>query len=306
MKKIICLFVVFVICFLMLVSCSSDVGKVYCLGVSDGGSLDVDIGGFINEEISGYCGDRFYDKSAPATVQVTFMGTTYSGKYSYSNHGALSPLVRDHYSGEGYTFAIVRKTGKLAELDLPSPDVASDALPVACNIDEGEEVAIDFLKNIADVENYKLVDKMTTPYIVGQTLSDEECWGYSYTFVRFVNGIATNDMFDVLLSNRTGKIYSYMSYAVGEFENVSLPANLDIEAAVNDIIAGATEMYSVIDESNATASGVRRNFTDDPKSYILSRTENGGVALAVDVNIESFDRNGKKTESLIRMVKILK
>jgi len=65
-------------------------------------------------------------------------------------------------------------------------------------------------------------------------------------------------------------------------------------------------MYSVIDESNATASGVRRNFTDDPKSYILSRTENGGVALAVDVNIESFDRNGKKTESLIRMVKILK
>lgn len=193
MKKIICLFVVFVICFLMLVSCSSDVGKVYCLGVSDGGSLDVDIGGFINEEISGYCGDRFYDKSAPATVQVTFMGTTYSGKYSYSNHGDLSPLVRDHYSGEGYTFAIVRKTGKLAELDLPSPDVASDALPVACNIDEGEEVAIDFLKNIADIENYKLVDKMTTPYIVGQTLSDEECWGYSYTFVRFVNGIATND-----------------------------------------------------------------------------------------------------------------
>ena len=96
MKKIICLFVVFVICFLMLVSCSSDVGKVYCLGVSDGGSLDVDIDGFINEEISGYCGDRFYDKSAPATVQVTFMGTTYSGKYSYSNHGALSPLVRDH------------------------------------------------------------------------------------------------------------------------------------------------------------------------------------------------------------------
>lgn len=230
MKKKLIISVLLSLC-LLFASCSGKKGDVYLIGVSDGACNGV-LGTKVDENMAArFSRERFNDGSAPASAQITAEGVTYTGTYKYSDHGLMSTLTRDHYKDEtGNRFAIVRDSGKLGEFYRFL--ACDETLPVACSMEQGKDIALNFLGEIVDADNYTLLSTWTD-----ENFERTDVLGYSYEFVRIIDDIPTNDMAYIYVDNRYAAVNRYISYSVGEFAGVTLPESFSLERSMDAVEA---------------------------------------------------------------------
>lgn len=292
MKKKLIIPVLLSLC-LLLASCSGKKGDVYLIGVSDGACNGV-LSTKVNENmVARFSRERFNDGSAPASAQITAEGVTYTGTYKYSDHGLMSTLTRDHYKDEtGNRFAIVRDSGKLGEF---YRFLAYDeTLPVACSMEQGKDIALNFLGEIVDADNYTLLSTWTD-----ENFERTDVLGYSYEFVRIIDDIPTNDMAYIYVDNRYAAVNRYISYSVGEFAGVTLPKGFSLECSMYAVEAKTGEMLTA---ALTTSDAGAPDFEVLKDTGYIVRTEKGRLALAVDVNIARKGTNIKERVTMLMLI----
>lgn len=213
MKRTACAIIMIFVSLLILSSCSEKSGSVYLIDVSDGlsdGAVNIKV----DEKIAArFSTDEFTDGSAPASARITAGGVTYTGTYGYSDRGLMSALTRDHYKDDdGNTFAIVRDSGKLG--DFYRFLAYDETLPVACSIEQGKDIALSFLGEIVDADNYTLLSTWTE-----DDFEHSNVLGYSY-----------------------------------EFAGVTLPEDFSLERSMDAVKTKAGEMWSAAAASDGAAS----------------------------------------------------
>lgn len=279
--------------YLLFASCAAKRGDVYLIGVSDGACNGV-LGTKVDENMAArFSRERFNDGSAPASAQITAEGVTYTGTYKYSDHGLMSTLTRDHYKDEtGNRFAIVRDSGKLGEF---YRFLAYDeTLPVACSMEQGKDIALNFLGEIVDADNYTLLSTWTD-----ENFERTDVLGYSYEFVRIIDDIPTNDMAYIYVDNRYAAVNRYISYSVGEFAGVTLPKGFSLERSMDAVEAKTGEMLTA---ALTTSDAGAPDFEVLKDTGYIVRTEKGRLALAVDVNIARQGTDIKERVTMLMLI----
>ncbi len=289
MKKIFCLLLTVLICTILLVSCAkSHKDTVYIISTSAGDELSIGAS-MINTSIASEFGPSiFYDNQASETTQVTVMGTTYNGHYVYSDRGVGSTLIRDRYDDDaGNNFTVIRSNGKLAGFyKFLEHDETS---PIACTMDEGREIATDFLKNITDIENYTL----TSTRIVSGVAEDSVC-EYNYKFVRMLGEYETSDVIYIYVDCRRACVNNYYCYSIGELENASLPDTFDLDSALNTLCTGTREMWNDIQPfSDSDTATQPLTFQAQSDNYMLVKTSDGHLALSATVVVSGIGDDGR-------------
>lgn len=278
---------------LLFASCAAKKGDVYLIGVSDGACNGV-LGTKVDENMAArFSRERFDDGSAPASAQITAEGVTYTGTYKYSDHGLMSTLTRDHYKDEtGNRFAIVRDSGKLGEF---YRFLAYDeTLPVACSMEQGKDIALNFLGEIVDADNYTLLSTWTD-----ENFERTDVLGYSYEFVRIIDDIPTNDMAYIYVDNRYAAVNRYISYSVGEFAGVTLPKGFSLERSMDAVEAKTGKMLTA---ALTTSDAGAPDFEVLKDTGYIVRTEKGRLALAVDVNIARQGTDIKERVTMLMLI----
>lgn len=292
MKKKMIISVLLSLC-LLFASCSGKKGDVYLIGVSDVACNGV-LGTKVDENMAArFSRERFNDGSAPASAQITAEGVTYTATYKYSDHGLMSTLTRDHYKDEtGNTFAIVRDSGKLGEF---YRFLAYDeTLPVTCSIEQGKDIALNFLGEIVDADNYTLLSTWTD-----ENFERTDVLGYSYEFVRIIDDIPTNDMAYIYVDNRYAAVNRYISYSVGEFAGVTLPKGFSLERSMDAVEAKTGKMLTA---ALTTSDAGAPDFEVLKDTGYIVRTEKGRLALAVDVNIARQGTDIKERVTMLMLI----
>lgn len=292
MKKKLIIPVLLSLC-LLFASCAAKKGDVYLIGVSDGACNGV-LGTKVDENMAArFSRERFNDGSAPASAQITAEGVTYTGTYKYSDHGLMSTLTRDHYKDEtGNRFAIVRDSGKLGEF---YRFLAYDeTLPVACSMEQGKDIALNFLGEIVDADNYTLLSTWTD-----ENFERTDVLGYSYEFVRIIDDIPTNDMAYIYVDNRYAAVNRYISYSVGEFAGVTLPEGFSLERSMDAVEAKTGKMLTA---ALTTSDAGAPDFEVLKDTGYIVRTEKGRLALAVDVNIARQGTDIKERVTMLMLI----
>ena len=278
---------------LLFTSCAAKKGDVFLIGVSDGACNGV-LGTKVDENMAArFSRERFNDGSAPASAQITAEGVTYTGTYKYSDHGLMSTLTRDHYKDEtGNRFAIVRDSGKLGEF---YRFLAYDeTLPVACSMEQGKDIALNFLGEIVDADNYTLLSTWTD-----ENFERTDVLGYSYEFVRIIDDIPTNDMAYIYVDNRYAAVNRYISYSVGEFAGVTLPEGFSLERSMDAVEAKTGKMLTA---ALTTSDAGAPDFEVLKDTGYIVRTEKGRLALAVDVNIARQGTDIKERVTMLMLI----
>lgn len=292
MKKKLIISMLLSLC-LLFASCAAKKGDVYLIGVSDGACNGV-LGTKVDENMAArFSRERFNDGSAPASAQITAEGVTYTGTYKYSDHGLMSTLTRDHYKDEtGNRFAIVRDSGKLGEF---YRFLAYDeTLPVACSMEQGKDIALNFLGEIVDADNYTLLSTWTD-----ENFERTDVLGYSYEFVRIIDDIPTNDMAYIYVDNRYAAVNRYISYSVGEFAGVTLPKGFSLERSMDAVEAKTGKMLTA---ALTTSDAGAPDFEVLKDTGYIVRTEKGRLALAVDVNIARQGTDIKERVTMLMLI----
>lgn len=292
MKKKLIISMLLSLC-LLFTSCAAKKGDVFLIGVSDGACNGV-LGTKVDENMAArFSRERFNDGSAPASAQITAEGVTYTGTYKYSDHGLMSTLTRDHYKDEtGNRFAIVRDSGKLGEF---YRFLAYDeTLPVACSMEQGKDIALNFLGEIVDADNYTLLSTWTD-----ENFERTDVLGYSYEFVRIIDDIPTNDMAYIYVDNRYAAVNRYISYSVGEFAGVTLPEGFSLERSMDAVEAKTGEMLTA---ALTTSDAGAPDFEVLKDTGYIVRTEKGRLALAVDVNIARQGTDIKERVTMLMLI----
>lgn len=292
MKKKLIISMLLSLC-LLFASCAAKKGDVYLIGVSDGACNGV-LGTKVDENMAArFSRERFDDGSAPASAQITAEGVTYTGTYKYSDHGLMSTLTRDHYKDEtGNRFAIVRDSGKLGEF---YRFLAYDeTLPVACSMEQGKDIALNFLGEIVDADNYTLLSTWTD-----ENFERTDVLGYSYEFVRIIDDIPTNDMAYIYVDNRYAAVNRYISYSVGEFAGVTLPKGFSLERSMDAVEAKTGKMLTA---ALTTSDAGAPDFEVLKDTGYIVRTEKGRLALAVDVNIARQGTDIKERVTMLMLI----
>ena len=292
MKKKLIISMLLSLC-LLFASCAAKKGDVYLIGVSDGACNGV-LGTKVDENMAArFSRERFNDGSAPASAQITAEGVTYTGTYKYSDHGLMSTLTRDHYKDEtGNRFAIVRDSGKLGEF---YRFLAYDeTLPVACSMEQGKDIALNFLGEIVDADNYTLLSTWTD-----ENFERTDVLGYSYEFVRIIDDIPTNDMAYIYVDNRYAAVNRYISYSVGEFAVVTLPKGFSLERSMDAVEAKTGKMLTA---ALTTSDAGAPDFEVLKDTGYIVRTEKGRLALAVDVNIARQGTDIKERVTMLMLI----
>lgn len=295
MKRTACAIIMIFVSLLILSSCSEKSGSVYLIDVSDGlsdGAVNIKV----DEKIAArFSTDEFTDGSAPASARITAGGVTYTGTYGYSDRGLMSALTRDHYKDDdGNTFAIVRDSGKLG--DFYRFLAYDETLPVACSIEQGKDIALSFLGEIVDADNYTLLSTWTE-----DDFEHSNVLGYSYEFVRLIDDIPTNDVAYIHVDSRHAAVCRYISYSVGEFAGVTLPEDFSLERSMDAVETKAGEMWSAAAASDGAASSAP-DFEVLRDTCCLVRTEKGKLALAADVNVARKDANLKDRVTMLMII----
>lgn len=292
MKKKLIISMLLSLC-LLFTSCAAKKGDVFLIGVSDGACNGV-LGTKVDENMAArFSRERFNDGSAPASAQITAEGVTYTGTYKYSDHGLMSTLTRDHYKDEtGNRFAIVRDSGKLGEF---YRFLAYDeTLPVACSMEQGKDIALNFLDEIVDADNYTLLSTWTD-----ENFERTDVLGYSYEFVRIIDDIPTNDMAYIYVDNRYAAVNRYISYSVGEFAGVTLPEGFSLERSMDAVEAKTGKMLTA---ALTTSDAGAPDFEVLKDTGYIVRTEKGRLALAVDVNIARQGTDIKERVTMLMLI----
>lgn len=292
MKKKLIISMLLSLC-LLFTSCAAKKGDVFLIGVSDGACNGV-LGTKVDENMAArFSRERFNDGSAPASAQITAEGVTYTGTYKYSDHGLMSTLTRDHYKDEtGNRFAIVRDSGKLGEF---YRFLAYDeTLPVACSMEQGKDIALNFLGEIVDADNYTLLSTWTD-----ENFERTDVLGYSYEFVRIIDDIPTNDMAYIYVDNRYAAVNRYISYSVGEFAGVTLPEGFSLERSMDAVEAKTGKMLTA---ALTTSDAGAPDFEVLKDTGYIVRTEKGRLALAVDVNIARQGTDIKERVTMLMLI----
>ena len=292
MKKKLIISMLLSLC-LLFASCAAKKGDVFLIGVSDRACNGV-LGTKVDENMAArFSRERFNDGSAPASAQITAEGVTYTGTYKYSDHGLMSTLTRDHYKDEtGNRFAIVRDSGKLGEF---YRFLAYDeTLPVACSMEQGKDIALNFLGEIVDADNYTLLSTWTD-----ENFERTDVLGYSYEFVRIIDDIPTNDMAYIYVDNRYAAVNRYISYSVGEFAGVTLPKGFSLERSMDAVEAKTGEMLTA---ALTTSDAGAPDFEVLKDTGYIVRTEKGRLALAVDVNIARKGTDIKERVTMLMLI----
>lgn len=292
MKKKLIISMLLSLC-LLFTSCAAKKGDVFLIGVSDGACNGV-LGTKVDENMAArFSRERFNDGSAPASAQITAEGVTYTGTYKYSDHGLMSTLTRDHYKDEtGNRFAIVCDSGKLGEF---YRFLAYDeTLPVACSMEQGKDIALNFLGEIVDADNYTLLSTWTD-----ENFERTDVLGYSYEFVRIIDDIPTNDMAYIYVDNRYAAVNRYISYSVGEFAGVTLPEGFSLERSMDAVEAKTGKMLTA---ALTTSDAGAPDFEVLKDTGYIVRTEKGRLALAVDVNIARQGTDIKERVTMLMLI----
>lgn len=292
MKKKLIISMLLSLC-LLFTSCAAKKGDVFLIGVSDGACNGV-LGTKVDENMAArFSRERFNDGSAPASAQITAEGVTYTGTYKYSDHGLMSTLTRDHYKDEtGNRFAIVRDSGKLGEF---YRFLAYDeTLPVACSMEQGKDIALNFLDEFVDADNYTLLSTWTD-----ENFERTDVLGYSYEFVRIIDDIPTNDMAYIYVDNRYAAVNRYISYSVGEFAGVTLPEGFSLERSMDAVEAKTGKMLTA---ALTTSDAGAPDFEVLKDTGYIVRTEKGRLALAVDVNIARQGTDIKERVTMLMLI----
>ena len=292
MKKKLIISMLLSLC-LLFTSCAAKKGDVFLIGVSDGACNGV-LGTKVDENMAArFSRERFNDGSAPASAQITAEGVTYTRTYKYSDHGLMSTLTRDHYKDEtGNRFAIVRDSGKLGEF---YRFLAYDeTLPVACSMEQGKDIALNFLGEIVDADNYTLLSTWTD-----ENFERTDVLGYSYEFVRIIDDIPTNDMAYIYVDNRYAAVNRYISYSVGEFAGVTLPEGFSLERSMDAVEAKTGKMLTA---ALTTSDAGAPDFEVLKDTGYIVRTEKGRLALAVDVNIARQGTDIKERVTMLMLI----
>ena len=205
----------------------------------------------------------------------------------------MSTLTRDHYKDEtGNRFAIVRDSGKLGEF---YRFLAYDeTLPVACSMEQGKDIALNFLGEIVDADNYTLLSTWTD-----ENFERTDVLGYSYEFVRIIDDIPTNDMAYIYVDNRYAAVNRYISYSVGEFAVVTLPKGFSLERSMDAVEAKTGKMLTA---ALTTSDAGAPDFEVLKDTGYIVRTEKGRLALAVDVNIARKGTDIKERVTMLMLI----
>lgn len=169
------------------------------------------------KEINGY-----FDETVPREATVTVNGNHYTGIYSKTVRGGLStPDTRHYYNGDGFHFSLRDGNGKCDYFD-------QDALKTElCTFDakEGRKRADAFAEDYLSLQEYEVTEGVNT-----------FTHTHSYTYIRYIEDIATSDQFTVRL-NCDGSFEGFICMDLGAFQNVK-HVEIDeekIKAAINKL-----------------------------------------------------------------------
>lgn len=293
-KKTFVLLLTALMCVTLLASCArSKKNTVYIIGTTVGGSSYINYSPLLNSSYAMEFGPSiFEDHRASQTAQATVMGTTYSGHYMYSDRGPSSTLIRDCYNDDaGNRFTIIRSNGKLAGFyRVLTHDETS---PIVCTIDEGREIATDFLKDITDIENYTLASTRSYRGVFEDTVCE-----YAYHFVRMLGEYETSDQIFIYIDCRRACIHNYFCYSISEFENTSLPSTFDFDNTLSALCAGTRDIWNqTLPFSTPETSIQQLTFQAQRNTYTLVKTSNGHLALSTTVEVSGIGDDGR-TEAI--------
>ena len=215
---------------------------------------------------------------------VTISGKKYTGTYRNSRKGYLYNSDWNFYLCDtGDEFAVNNKTGEVDYVYLTSDfdnnigDVLSES--------DCLNIAKEHLSERVDVSDYDLSD-----------LSNSSEYSYTFVFVRFIDGIQTEDAARIVV-RKDGKIVHHYYSCLGEMKGFKIPVDED-DSIISELVDNKIKsIYYSISED--------RKVSYQPKSELLVRLSNGNYAIQYDYDVSvtsQDDRIVYYTELLSLMV----
>lgn len=230
--------------------------------------------------------DITQNPDAKDSFTVRFEGKSVTGTYQYSQAEKGKAYSLDYYENSGISFAIRSDTGKLSSIFFVNKSFY-ETEPFLADLPDPENAALNIAQKVAskyiDLQHYTLEPVSSSNYTTQNGGKQGQYTGYSYRFVRYINGLPSTDMLFIAVSSK-GNILSFALGDIGAYHDIT-EKSFTISKANQSIAETLDKIYE------AASSQV---VSYEIESQELCHTPDGQIAILSRVKVKVLD--SKSTE----------